>query len=458
MTFKQFLMILRARLWVIIPVFALTVLLVVSFTLLQPEKYTGESSVVIDVKSKDLISGATLQGLVSASYLNTQVEIIKSKRTAIKVVQMLKLNENPKTIDNWYLATEGQGDIMDWLASSLQRDLEVKTSRSSNIINLSFTSPNPQSAALMANTFAKAYLEVSVELGVEPARKFSEFFKEQTLEARKELVIAQQALSDYLQDNGITSLDNRVSFEMMKLNDISSQLTGIQGVLTESRSKRGSQRADTISEVIQNPLINELKIQASRLKVKLNESRTSLGLKHPQTTSLKTEIATVEQQIRKETGKIISSIETSYEVSRKREEFLKKSLEAQKERVLELNKHRDQITLLQGEVQLAQRNFDAVSSRATQTSIEGQANQTNVSVLTEATIPTKPTKANLVIRLFIAVFLGTLLGIGMALITELIRRKVRCTDDLNNMAGVPLLGTIGSANRTIKAIRKGDQA
>ncbi len=457
MTFKQFLLILRARLGVIAIVFALTVSLVVGFTLSQPEKYTAESSVVIDVKSKDLISGATLQGLVSSSYLNTQVGIITSKRTAIKVVQMLKLNENPQIIDNWYLATEGQGDIMDWLASSLQRDLVVKTSRSSNIINLSFSSSKPQSAALMVNTFAKAYLDVSVELGVEPARKFSEFFKKQTLGARQELVFAQKALSDYLQDNSITSLDNRVSFEMMKLNDISSQLTRIQGVLTESQSKRGSQRSDTISEVIQNPLINELKIQASRLKVKLNESRTSLGLKHPQTISLKAEIATVEQQIKRETGRIVSSIETSYEVNRIREEFLKKALEAQKERVLELNKHRDQITLLQGEVQLAQRNFDAVSSRATQTSIEGQANQTNVSVLTEATVPTKPTEANLVIRLFIAVFLGTLLGIGMALITELIRRKVRCTDDLSIVTDVPVLGTVGSASRTIKAIRKGAQ-
>lgn len=402
MTFKQFLLILHARLGVIAIVFVLTVSLVVGFTLIQPEKYTAESSVVIDVKSKDLISGATLQGLVSASYMNTQVEIIKSKRTAIKVVRMLNLNENPQTIENWYLATEGQGDIIDWLANSLQRELVVKPSKSSNIINLSFSSSNPQSAALMVNTFAQAYLELSIELGVEPARKFSEFFKEQTAEARQELVLAQKTLSDYLQDNSITSLDNRVSFEMMKLNEISSQLTGIQGVLTESQSKRGSQRTDTISEVIQNPLINELKIQASRLKVKLNETRTSLGLNHPQTTSLKTEIATVEQQIQSETAKVVSSIETSYEVSRKREEFLKKALEEQKQRVLELNKHRDQIDLLQAEVLLAQRNFDAVSSRATQTSIEGQANQTNVTVLTEATVPTKPTKANLVIRLFMA--------------------------------------------------------
>lgn len=456
MTFKQFLLILRARLIVIVPVFVVTVLLVVIFTLIQPEKYEAKSSIVVDQKSKDVISGMMLGGLTSGSYLNTQVEIIKSKRTAIKVVQLLKLNENPQTIENWVTATEGEGDIMDWLSSSLQRDLVVKATRSTNVINLIYTSPNPNTATVMVNAFAQAYLDVSVELGVEPARKYSEFFKKQALEARQELMSAQQVLSDYLQENSITSLDSRVSFEMKKLNDISAQLTSIQGVLTESQSKRTSERSNTISEVIKSPLINELKIQASRLKVKLSESRSSLGLKHPQTKSLRTELITVQQQIKAETKKVMSSIETTYEVNRQREEYFKAALAAQKEKVLLLNKHRDQINLLQGEVLLAQRNFDAVSNRATQTSMEGQANQTNVSVLTEAFVPTKPTKANLVVRLFIAVFLGALLGIAMGLITELFRRKIRCDDDLNNL-DVPMLGTIGSANRTIKAIGKGAQ-
>ena len=50
-----------------------------------------------------------------------------------------------------------------------------------------------------------------------------------------------------------------MDFETAKLNETSSQLTGVQGQTTDSQSKRQNVKADTVAEVMQSPLVNGLK-------------------------------------------------------------------------------------------------------------------------------------------------------------------------------------------------------
>jgi len=309
----------------------------------------------------------------------------------------------------------------------------------------------------VANGFAQAYLDVNLELKLAPARQYAAFFDEQAKQMRDRLDKAQRALSDYQQKNGITTADDRLDFETAKLNETSSQLTGVQGQTTDSQSKRQNSRADTVAEVMQNPLINSLKADIGRLDAKLQESNINLGKNHPQTQRTETELATLKAQLETETRKITSSIDTTYQVSRQREQQLQSALATQKARVLVLNKQRDELNVLRRDVETAQRAFEVISQRASQSTVESQNSQTNIAVLNAASPPNAPSRPRVLLNVLVSIFLGTLLGVGLALMLELANRRVRSADDLLEALELPVLGSIASAKGMFKraVARKG---
>jgi len=442
MTIQQFLLILKARFKVILLVLLVTLAATVAVSLWLPKQYTASSALVIDVKSPDQVTGLMLQGMMAPGYMATQIDIINSDRVAAAVVKLLKLDTKPAVQQQWQDATQGKGQLVDWQANSLQKGLDVKPSRESNVINIGFTGTDPEFAAAVANAFAQAYMDVNLELRLAPARQYAAFFEEQTKAARTKLEQAQAALSDYQQKNGITAADGRLDFEVAKLNETSSLLTGVQGQTTDSQSKRGSATPSTLPDVMQSPLINGLKADIARLDSKLQESNINLGKNHPQTIRTEAELASMRAQLEAETRKINSAIETSYQVSKQREAQLKAALGGQKTRVLALNKQRDELNVLTRDIESAQRAFELVSQRASQTSVESQANQTNISVLNPASAPAAPSKPKVFLNILVSIFLGTLLGVGLALMLELANRRVRSAADLSDALDLPVLGSI----------------
>jgi chain length determinant protein EpsF len=455
MTLHQFLLILRARYKVALLVFLVTVATTVAISLLLPKQYTASTAVVIDVKSPDQVTGMVLQGMMAPGYMATQIDIINSDRVAKAVVRMLKMDQNPTIQAQWQEAAQGRGELVDWLSNLLQKQLDVKPSRESNVININYTGNDPTFAAAVANAFAQAYISVNLDLRLAPARQYAAFFDEQTKTARDKLEVAQKALSNYQQSHGITSADERVDFETTKLNETSSQLTGVQGQTTDSQSKRTSTQRDTVSDVMQSPLINGLKADIARLEAKLTESNGNLGKNHPQTQRMEGELATLKAQLNAEVRQITTSIDTAYQVSRQREQQLRGALAAQKGRVLELNRQRDELNVLRRDIESAQRAFEVVSQRASQSNIESQTNQTNISVLNPAVAPASPSKPKVLLNLLVSIFLGTLLGVGLALVLELSHRRVRSADDLADALVVPVLGAISSASGLLKLSRSG---
>ena len=166
MTLQQFLLILRARARVAIYILFATVLTTLVISLLLPKQYTASTAIVIDVKSPDPIAGIVLPGMISPGYMATQVDIISSDRVAQRVVKLLRMDESPLIKQQWADETEGKGTLIAWLANLLQKKIDVKPSRESNVINIDFSGADPAFAAAVANAFAQSYIDVNLELKV----------------------------------------------------------------------------------------------------------------------------------------------------------------------------------------------------------------------------------------------------------------------------------------------------
>ena len=450
MTFQQLLLILRARYKVLLFALLATVAITVAISVWLPKQYTATAAVVIDLKSPDMVSGLILQGMLAPAYLTTQVDIINSDRVAKVATKLLQMQKNAAVNLATLDTIPAKGSQADVLTRRLQKGLDAKPSRESNLININYTGTHPDFAAAAANAFAQAYINVNLDLRVAPARQYATFFDEQARSARARLEKTQLALTKYQQKNGIISTDDGLDYETAKLNETSSLLTGVQGQTTDSQSKRQNAQADTVAEVMQSTLINSLKTDISRLESKLTESSGNLGKNHPQTLRSEAELATLKAQLDAETQKITASIETTYQVSKQREQQLQSALASQKVRVLALNRQRDELNVLRRDLESAQSAFELVSQKASQTNIESQTNQTNIALLNPASAPTDPSRPRVLFNTLISVFLGLLLGMGAALVLELLNRRVRSSQDLADALGLPVLGTIGCATGMLK--------
>ncbi len=56
--------------------------------------------------------------------------------------------------------------------------------------------------------------------------------------------------------------------------------------------------------------------------------------------------------------------------------------------------------------------------------------------------PTEPSGPRVLLNTLVSILLGTILGVGLALLTELLNRPVRSASDVKDMLGIPVLGTI----------------
>lgn len=444
MTFSQFLSILNARKWAALGVFLLVVVTTVAVSLILPKQYTGTASVVIDVKP-DPVSMLANPAVALPGFVATQVDILTSDRVALKVIRDLKLTDSPQIREQWQEEAEGKGTIEQWLIDLLQKQLDVKPSRESNVITINYKAPDPRFAAGLANAFARAYIATTLELRVDPAQNFRKLFDIQTKDARESLERAQKKLSAYQQQKGIIATDERLDVENGRLNELSSQLTQMQALSAESASRQvqaqGTQ-ADRMQEVLSNPLISGLKADLSRNEAKLQELSQRLGDANPQVLEAKANIGELRSRIDAETKKVTGGVGVNNTINRAREGQIRAALESQRTKVLQMKAVRDEGNVLQREVENAQQIYTNLVARLSQTGLEVQNTQSFANVLTVAQPPAEHSSPKLLLNTALAIFLGALLAVGLALALELTDRRVRSPADAVAALGLPVLGTL----------------
>ena len=467
MTFSQFLTILRARIWIFLAVFLTIVVGAVALSLLLPKKYTASATMVLDSKGIDPVFGVMMPAQMMPGYIATQVDIIRSHRVATEVVRALRLSESSGARQQWMEATEGKGSVEDWFASILLSNLDVKPSRESSVIEISFSGADPRFAAIVANAFAEGYQRINLALRVEPARQSSAWFDERLQQLRKSLEDAQGKLNDYQREKGFTAQDERLDLESSRLNELSGQYTAAQAQAADASSRvrqvneflaRGAS-AETIPDVLANPLVQNLKSTLALTEGRLQQTTSQLGGNHPEVRRLEADIASQKAKLKSEISQAAASLSNSAKIAQKREAELRNALADQKTRFLKLNQGRDQLQILMKDVESAQRAYDTAAQRFQQTNLESQASQTNVAILNRAVPPIVPSFPKLFLNVIIAILLGAALGIAVVLVIELLNRRIRSAQEMAVATNAPVLGILGDDPRVgLLRFRRGSKA
>lgn len=451
MNLIQFLLILKARKTLIAISLMLTVIIVGIVSVFMPKVYTATASLVVNVRGGDPVTGAAMPSQLIPGYLATQVDIISSHNVALKVVDALKLAPSAAAAKG--ADPTAHMSLRDAEANRLLSQLDVKPSRESSVLYVTYKSRDPQTASRIANAFVQAYIQTNLELKTQPARETAMWFDEQLDELRSNLAEAQMRLSKYQQSRGIVSLDDKLDTENARLAELSTQLVVAQAQTFGSRSLQSTVSSSSPS-VVNNQLIQGLKSELARAQARLGNLAERVGKNYPEYQRTEAEVASLRSQLRSEIGVTQQSLHNSLNAAQQQEGALRAALAAQKDKVLSLNAERDGGAVLAREVEGAQKLYDQALQRYGQTRMEGHAGQTEIAVLSAAVIPSAPASPRVGLNMALAVALGTLLGIGLALLREMTDRRVRSAYDLVAVLGAPVLGVlVGDADNKRRLLR-----
>jgi protein tyrosine kinase modulator len=441
MNLAQFLLVLNARRRIILLILLATVATTLIVSLLMPKEYSASTTLVLNFKASNPVTGQVLPAQFTPSYLMTQADVISSHNVALRVIKNLRLIEDsPGLNEQFKEATHGKGTIQDWLADSLLKKLKADPSRESSVIDITFSSTNPNFAAIVANGFADAYIQANLDLSNQPIKQSSAWYDEQIKQLKKNLEEAQTRMSDYQREKGVVLSDERLDTETARLSDISNQLVLAQSTAFDASSRQ--REHESSAEVTNNQLVQSLKVQLAQTEAKMADLEKKTGRNYPEYQSTLAQLDSVKQQLAAAVSTATKSVASTASAAYQREADLKAALAAQKAKVLALKEQHDEISVLQSDFENAQHIYDSALQRASQVRLESQANQTDIAILNQATPPIEATSPKIILNLILSIILGSLLAVAVGLVMEMLDPRVRSEQHLTETLNIPVLGTL----------------
>lgn len=455
MSLTQILAILQARRHTAFMIFALIVGTTLLLSLILPRQYDASTQIVIDLKP-DPVNGGLPPGLLVRSYMSTQADIVSSERLRLMVVDRLSLDMVPANIEAFASEASSRGSIRQFIADKLARKLTVEPGRESTLLTIGYRAGNPQHAAEMANAFAQAFIDTNIEMRTQPASQRRDWYLRQSQLARAQLDSAQRGLTEYQREKVILAGDESQDVATRRLESLSASLTeastqasNLAQQASQARLALASDNVESVPQIIGNQTIQQLRAERARLASQYNEQLTVLGKNHPQMRRIGNELWSVSNRIKVEAQTIILGMEKARDNALASSKRLTEELASQKGSLLTEKNVREKLSLLQRDVSNAQRAYDDILTQLNQTSLQSASTYANVFVMSEALPPNRPSSPNLLINLAAAVFLGTLLAIGLTVLTELRGRRVYNRMDVEQATGRPIIGTMSEVARSL---------
>lgn len=406
--------------------------------------YRASATVIINMKGVDPLTGQTLPVQLIPGFIANQLDIIRSTRVALHVVDDLKLTEHPWFRQQVADASLSGEDLRLAIAYLLMMKLDVNPAREGSVVELTYRHRDPHLATDVTNAFVAAYQRSTVDLKSEPLRETAGYLEQQLKVLRANLESAQQKIAQYAKDNDIVALDKRTDAETIRLNDLIGQLVTVQGQLGEasSRQVQAQSGAGQAQEVVKDTLIQAIKADIAKEEAKLSGISSLATPEHPRYQVVKAQIDKLRAELNRQVRNVAASVGGSAAVLERREAELRAAVDAQKERVATLNRAKDHFVVIEREAEAAQQAYDNTANRFNELNLESRSNQSDVAVIDWATLPTSPLLRN-VLRIAIPLtLLGALLGAALAFLAEMRDRRVRLQDDLLTVASRSAIGVV----------------
>ncbi len=424
-------------------------------------------------------------------FISTQTQLITSSRVAIKVVELLNLDETysryfkdksqdpsiTKDLINWFknlysvilkLAGTSNRDLTsgqtakieyrkektdDQKIKSLSRMVQYGITVNNNlekgdIVNVSFSSTNPVFAADVVNTAVSAYKQLLLEMKLESTSQSLEWLKTNSNAERSKLEASEKKLREYKKKYDIYTINDQEAIFPEKIAKISSNLTLAQAEINELESmyqeiKRISpEEALNLPVIADNETIKELRRQIINKEQKITGLSKSIGYKHPKMIRAKKDLNALKDKLNRGIQEVIQSIKNRYELAQQKAKSIQTLLATTKQNAAFMSDKFIQYEILNRDVEVHRLLYDRLLSRIKEFNVTEKQQAIDVWVIENADIPSSSITKGPKRTILLGILISLAAGIGLAFFLEYLDKTVKTSEDAEERLGLPILGMI----------------
>ncbi|MFW2439073.1 MAG: GumC family protein [Arenicellales bacterium] len=419
-------------------------------------------------------------------YPGTQYEIIKSKAVAELVVENLKLwqhsyfNKPVEKKKSWrqYLPFLEQAEEKEdtrseeeklagrkkRLVGMVRGGISVAPLKDTYIVGISFSSPSPEMAALVANGIVDAYIQRNLESRFSEVKKVSDWMNESLGGITSQLEGSEQQLQKYRRKENLVDVGKGATgFQTERLSDLSDQVSKERVAVNQlTVLKRQADRFSNmpLEDLLNNPTIykhptlNELKTKEVDTSRRLAELKKRYGPKHPKMKQAVNELEAIQNRYRELIPSIIKGIDEDYTVRRQNLASLEREFNALKKQVQQANVKGFELERLQKDVEGNRKLRDLFMEEYKQTSLNSSFETDRVRVVDAATVPASPTKPNKKRIIMTYVLLALFVGVGLAFLIDFLDQTIKTSEDVERKLNLATMGLLPALSK--KKIKKGE--
>ena len=474
-TLREYMRVLIKRKWMVTAVIVGIFMAVAVASLRQTPVYDAVGRIAINKADSNLITfkdSGPVMDYYDPSDLDTEVRILQSDLMALQVIRQLNLDKRPEFGGH---SDQKQPNLV---ADPLQTDsnrtsallggfrgnLHVTLIPNTRIIEIHFTSTDPQLAASAVNTLAATYVEQNYKTKYESTMQASDWLSKQLVDLQMKVETSQEKLVRYQKEHEILGTDEKQNIITEKLDELNKEMTMAESDRMQKevvfRQTQSNDPVAVSAAIVSDPagmLLGRLRDQQASLRIQIADLSTQFGPSYPKLTQLNNQLKEIDRQIQLETDKAVDHLKGQYLAALQRENMLRDSFEKQKQEANKLNESAIEYSILKRDVDSNRTLYDGLLEKLKEAGLTAGLRSNNFRIIDAARVPTSPSEPNIPRNLTFALVLGVISGVGLAFLLENMDNTIRTPEQAQAISGLPSLGMIPlgskSANRGATAKR-----
>jgi polysaccharide biosynthesis transport protein len=385
------------------------------------------------------------------SYVETQVKLLQSESLLDHVIDKLKLNkERPAT--GWRAFTSRVQRIFgsrlperEELIRRIERNLTVRTSGNSHLLEVLYESPDPALAADFANTLVSEFIELSQEERWKSAQGTAEWLTNHLNEMKVKLEQSEAQLQDYARTSGLSFTSEKENLAENRLKELQDERSKAQADRINNQAKfeaAKSKPPDSLPEILEDPTMRDYRQRLTELQRQYAELTATLTPEHYKVQRVQAQINELKSEMQKERSNVLRRVDNEYAAALRREMLLSKAQTEQEKVVADQSEKAIHYDTLKRDVDSNRRLYETMLQRVKEASLATAMRDSNVLVVDRAKPPLLPYRPSLPMNSAIGLFSGVFLGFGFVLLRERIDRRISAPGDAQVYLDLPELGVI----------------
>ena len=397
---------------------------------LSPAKFTAETSIYFDPRqagSSD--TQAPVAPELVTTMIDSQTEIFSSGKVLGRVVDALKLDQDPKFNGG------ATGDMARYVAiAGLQKAAVISREPSTYVVTLKVTTADPEKSALIANQIVASFTEEESKAASSLYDSTNTVLDGRLSDLQQQLLAAEKAVESYRADNDMVTVQGNLASDT-RLTALNQALVVAQQKTIDAKARADTAKNLRFEDVVSttrpdaagsssNSLTN-LRAQYATLAASVGSLESQLGARHPRLLAARSSLDSLSGEIKSELQRLATSAQSDYAQAQKAEQDVAKELAVQKALQVNTSGKVAGLNELERKATAARDVYQALIKRSGQTNEDHNLLQNAVRVISEATPPLKADGQSRKVMIVAGIIAGALLGFGLGAVLAILARLFR---------------------------------